>query len=78
MNTFRLMYNKTSPAHLRGCWHIDSARKLKRMLDVWLLTDVIPNGVIFLGASTEDSGLNCRSLTAEVRVQSQASYLADK
>jgi len=43
------------------------------MLGIWLLNDVIPNGVTFLGASTEVSGLNHRSLTAEVRVQSQGS-----
>jgi len=48
-------------------------RKLKRILDVWMLNDLIPNGVTFLGASTEDSGLNHRSLTAEVPVHSQAS-----
>jgi len=67
------MYNKISLAHLRGCLHIDNMRKLKRMLDVWLLNDVILNGLTFLGASTEDSGLNHRFLTAEVRVHSQAS-----
>jgi len=43
------------------------------MLDIWLLTDVIPNGVTFLRESTEDSALNRRSLTTEVRLQSQGS-----